>query len=231
MFDSEARTGRTMRMIEEAKSLHAEGRAVYVIFLNDTQAKYWEEELKEYKGLSVETVESIGKDAIDWSTLRVRYSWPNCEFLFDSVIIENKIMEMRSLFRECSRWDLPKDEWPPNFKGRSDVNPGSAHAANRIMELVTSLSTNKETQYQNQLWPIIANAVHSYHIRNSFEIRIQDTINMVDKCLEQVRQEFYDEHGSVDPDTNAWEGSDTDIALSNIMEDFRTKLFAKLRQQ
>jgi hypothetical protein len=73
-------------MIEEAKRLATEGRAVYVI------AKHWQQlqdqidaELPR-RGIKCEPDVPMN---FDWQTMRVRGSHPNCVWLFDHWAIES----------------------------------------------------------------------------------------------------------------------------------------------
>ena len=79
-------TGRTTRMIAEAKRLAAEGRAVYII------AKHWQHLQDEIdrdalgRGIKCEPDVPLN---FDWQTMRVRGSHPNCVWLFDHWAIES----------------------------------------------------------------------------------------------------------------------------------------------
>ncbi|MBL4744123.1 MAG: hypothetical protein JKX87_05745 [Cycloclasticus sp.] len=84
-------TGRTARMVSEAKSLAESGRAVYILFNERSQADNWRklfgEALAETLGVKFETVGDVG---IDWETMTVRGAYPNCIFLVDHHAIERR---------------------------------------------------------------------------------------------------------------------------------------------
>lgn len=79
-------TGRTTRMIAEAKRLAAEGRAVYII------AKHWQhlqDDIdREVPGCGIKCEPDVPLN-FDWQTMRVRGSHPNCVWLFDHWAIES----------------------------------------------------------------------------------------------------------------------------------------------
>jgi hypothetical protein len=88
-------------MIDEAKRLAAEGRAVYVITTGQ-QVKRFEGMLgPEKNGIKVECLPMSG---FDWRIMRTRGSHPNCEFLVDHQVIEE---QFGAAYEMLHRFDLP----------------------------------------------------------------------------------------------------------------------------
>jgi hypothetical protein len=102
-FDEpKARTGRTTRLIAEAKRLSAERRAVYVI---SRDAKAIEEQIEqECPGCGIKVEEHV-PHAFDWVTMRVRGSHPNCVWLIDHWIIASD-PKFASMFEMMTRFDV-----------------------------------------------------------------------------------------------------------------------------
>jgi len=97
MDDALRQTGRTTRMLEEAKALSTQGRAVYVVAANQHHAKQLACSLgKEWNGqIKIETEGSLGN--LDWETLTLRGAHPNCVVLIDHYAIESRfarVLEM-----------------------------------------------------------------------------------------------------------------------------------------
>ncbi len=83
-------TGRTTRMLEEAKRLASEGRAVYVIADNITDARRLQMQCNAPKnsGIKFETAREFRE--FDWDNMRVMGAHPNCAFLVDHHAIEDR---------------------------------------------------------------------------------------------------------------------------------------------
>ena len=90
-LEERKRTGRTSRMLSEAKSLAEQGRDVYVVFNDRSQANHWRnmfgEALAEKLGVKFETAHEVG---LDWEIMTVRGTHPNCVFLIDHTAIEQR---------------------------------------------------------------------------------------------------------------------------------------------
>lgn len=96
-------TGRTTRMLEHAKKLSSEGRAVYVVADNQREVQRLTIELGEGKhGIKVETPESLGN--LDWKTMTLRGAHPNCVVLCDHHTIEDRF---GAIVRMLHAYDAP----------------------------------------------------------------------------------------------------------------------------
>ena len=99
------RTGRTARMLDEAKELARQGRAVYVIAATYAHAKNLEhiagEECQQL-GIKFETPDSLGN--FDWRTMRLITGHPNCVVLADHFAIETHFAQMLEMLH---RYDAP----------------------------------------------------------------------------------------------------------------------------
>ena len=81
-------TGRTTRMLEDARRLANEGAAVYVVFDTVDQAFCSITENDRRLGIKGETPETLGN--FDFDTLRPKGAWPNCVVLVDHWVIEKR---------------------------------------------------------------------------------------------------------------------------------------------
>lgn len=99
-----SRTGRTTRMLGEAKRLARAGRAVYVIAASHVHAKQLESTLSTDDlelGIKFETAESPGN--FQWEPYpHLRGAHPNCVVLVDHYAIECKFAW---ILRELHFWD------------------------------------------------------------------------------------------------------------------------------
>lgn len=96
-------TGRTTRMLEHAKKLSGEGRAVYIVADNRREVRRLTIELGEGNhGIKVETPESLGN--LDWQTLTLRGAHPNCVVLCDHHTIEDRF---GAIVRMLHAYDAP----------------------------------------------------------------------------------------------------------------------------
>ena len=97
-------TGRTTRMLEHAKKLAREGRAVYVIADNTRDMRRLEILCGESKlGIKFETPSTPGN--FEWEAMRLRGAHPNCVVLVDHWAIESKfarVLEMLHAYDEPS---------------------------------------------------------------------------------------------------------------------------------
>lgn len=97
------RTGRTTRMLEHAKKLAREGRAVYVIADNAMDMRRLEAECNEPSlGIKFETPHSPGN--FDWETMRLIGAHPNCVVLVDHHAIEDRYARILEMLHA---YDLP----------------------------------------------------------------------------------------------------------------------------
>lgn len=96
------RTGRTSRMLAEARYLHGQGPAVYVVCSSRSQANNLEWELRDLKGITFDTIKSIS-EVWNWSRMRPQgLSNPNCAFIFDTSALAQ---EFGPIIAEYHRWD------------------------------------------------------------------------------------------------------------------------------
>ena len=98
------RSGRTSRMMEEAKRLDAEGKAVYVVFSTRAECDYWKDFVKG-TGIKLETSASIGGDRRVEDVIvngRLPGQWPNVVTLVDHHYICQRYEPFISSYH---RWD------------------------------------------------------------------------------------------------------------------------------
>lgn len=82
-------TGRTTRMLDHARELSKQQRAVYIVAANERHAVMLRKQLgDEPHGIKVETEDSLGN--LDWETLTMRWAHPNCVLLVDHYAIESR---------------------------------------------------------------------------------------------------------------------------------------------
>lgn len=97
-------TGRTTRMLEHAKKLAREGRAVYVIADNTRDMRRLETLCGEPSlGIKFETPDSPGNFV--WEEMRLRGAHPNCVVLVDHHAIEDRfarVLEMLHAYDDPS---------------------------------------------------------------------------------------------------------------------------------
>lgn len=86
-LQAKRQTGRTGRLLQEAKRLKQEGRAVYIIAATQRHAQELQRCLPPGTGIKVETPGSCGN--FDWETLTLRGAHPNCVTLVDHYAIEH----------------------------------------------------------------------------------------------------------------------------------------------
>lgn len=105
--DVRARTGRTTRMLEEAVRLAREGRAVYVLMVNDQEAKDAQQTCNDLwkgtnHGIKCESIAAMGPH-FDWNRMFVLGAHHNCVFLVDHYVIESRF---HSILDMLMRFDL-----------------------------------------------------------------------------------------------------------------------------
>ena len=91
-------TGRTTRMLEEARRLDEEGRAVYVVCANRDQVERLRRRARDMaipESVKFETDATLSN--LDWGRLWLRGAHPNCVVLIDHYAIEERfgpVLEM-----------------------------------------------------------------------------------------------------------------------------------------
>lgn len=75
------RTGRTTRMLDHAKLLSLQGKAVYIMVADETQRAWFRTELGDRLDIQVETPNSL--PGFDWKRWRSPGAHDNCVFLMD----------------------------------------------------------------------------------------------------------------------------------------------------
>lgn len=95
---SKQRSGRTSRMMTEARRLRDEGRAVYVVFATKRHADM--HDTPENEGLSLESIQSLR--TLDHRTGRLVGAHPNCVVLVDHYAAESMFPW---LWAQISRFD------------------------------------------------------------------------------------------------------------------------------
>lgn len=110
-------TGRTTRMLEEAKRLASLGRAVYVVAADEAHAAILKAALppKAETGISVETPESLGN--FDWHYMRLMRAHPNCVVLVDHYTIESRFALMLNMLHrfDADAGTPPPEPFPPPY--------------------------------------------------------------------------------------------------------------------
>lgn len=222
-------SGRTNRMIEHAKKLHAEGRAVYLVFSDEGQRRYWLNELKDYRGLSCETTKTLGIKPHELRELRTQGSWPNCIFLFDHFILEREIyselLSLHLIIKESHRWN---DQVSPPEGIRSELETGIPNSTLCVAdEIHKALISNRSHDV-----PMIARAIedcyHERYIRTKI-YDIQYALRVVLHMCEDIRGEAMNELGSTEEDTGAWNASSTSNAtyiegMDSLIDELGKKL-------
>lgn len=96
--------GRTTRMLEDARRLKDEGKAVYVMAANARHAKALREQFGDKNNsVKFETPDSLSN--FDWRTFRLPGAHPNCVVLVDHFAIES---QFSSLLDMLHRYDAAK---------------------------------------------------------------------------------------------------------------------------
>jgi len=89
-------------MIEHAHTLAGQGKAVYIIAVNEHDAGRIRRLVgTPNRGIKVETEESLPN--FDWRTMRLKGAWPNCIVLVDHYAIEARISAQVEMM---TRYDL-----------------------------------------------------------------------------------------------------------------------------
>lgn len=102
MGDPKRCTGRTTRMLAEARRLCDAGRAVYVVFHSRQECK--RHETAENSGLRFETLDSLR--TLDYRSGRLAGAHPNCIVLVDHYAVEERF---RWLVEQATRFDAPAE--------------------------------------------------------------------------------------------------------------------------
>lgn len=101
--DKHRQTGRTTRMMEEAKASARAGRAVYVIVSHLAYVRFFEDEETIQLGIKFETPTSMSN--FDWPTMSPKGAHPNCVVLVDHYAIESYFSRMLAVLH---RYDKEK---------------------------------------------------------------------------------------------------------------------------
>lgn len=99
--ESRRASGRTTRMLAEAKRLAKEGKAVYVIATHHQQLQRQIDSEYPNSGIKCEPHVPLG---FDWRAMRVHGSHPNCVWLFDHYAIEADCVFV-AMFEAMTRFD------------------------------------------------------------------------------------------------------------------------------
>jgi hypothetical protein len=91
-------------MLERARQLARDGRAVYVVAANQHHARQIKQMLgsDESGGIKIESIVSLG-NSFDWETLTLRGAHPNCVVMVDHQAIESRYS---AILDEWTRYDL-----------------------------------------------------------------------------------------------------------------------------
>lgn len=84
-------------MLKEAVELAEQGRAVYVMAANHHQAGMLEDAIGREKAQKLGIKFEGDLHQFDWNTLRIRGSHPNCVFLIDHYLIEQRFSNILSI--------------------------------------------------------------------------------------------------------------------------------------
>jgi hypothetical protein len=103
MSDKLRQTGRTTRMMQEAKRIAEAGRAVYVMAANEQHRRTLLSEFPDAGslGIKVETPDSLPN--FDWRRLHSPGAHPNCVFLVDHFAIESQFPALIEMLRRYER--------------------------------------------------------------------------------------------------------------------------------
>ncbi|MFV0408826.1 MAG: hypothetical protein ACK5LJ_03735 [Paracoccus sp. (in: a-proteobacteria)] len=92
------KSGRTSKMIEEAIELQNQGRAIYILCTQES-IQYIEElahkicstkNIELPQSIKFETIQSIGRETIDWKNCSLYGAHPNCRLLIDHYVWEKE---------------------------------------------------------------------------------------------------------------------------------------------
>lgn len=93
-------------MLEHARELSKQRRAVYIVVANENHAEMLRRELgDEPHGIKVETEESLGN--LDWQTMTMRNAHPHCVLLVDHYAIESRFGRVLEML---TRYDVANGE-------------------------------------------------------------------------------------------------------------------------
>lgn len=98
-MEDKRNTGRTSRMLEEARRQVRKGRAVYVLCATLSHAQHLAND-PDNEFIKFETSQSLAN--FDWSTMIMRGAHPNCLVFVDHWAIESRY---RAVLEMLHRWD------------------------------------------------------------------------------------------------------------------------------
>ena len=102
MNEANRRTGRTTRMINYGIKLADAGRAVYLMFHSEAEARVHRSNTDDER-LKFETEVSLGNFC--WDTMTLRGAHPNCVVLVDHFIFEVRLRGYEKFLHGAHRWD------------------------------------------------------------------------------------------------------------------------------
>ena len=91
---SKRATGRTTRMLQDAKRLADQGRAVYIVTASPQDTQRIQAQLQDSR-INVNTARGLGN--VDWESMTLRGAHPNCVLLFDHYAIESRFGNLLSM--------------------------------------------------------------------------------------------------------------------------------------
>ena len=103
MKDANRQTGRTTRMMEEAKALARAGRAVYVVLAYPAHKRHLEDKDTVRLGIKFETPTTLSN--FDWGTMTLTGAYQNCAVLVDHYAIESHFSRLLAMLH---RYDKEK---------------------------------------------------------------------------------------------------------------------------
>ena len=102
MNEENRRSGRTTRLVDEAKRLDEAGKAVYIVAASSQERNRIMMELgNTHPGIKVEHKYALR--FLDWKTMRLEHAHPNCVVLVDHHAIESEYAGMLEMLH---RFDL-----------------------------------------------------------------------------------------------------------------------------
>lgn len=109
-------SGKTTRMLETAKRLADEGRAVYLVFPSIDQAIHIRKVLSDYPSIKVETINSLTN--LNWESMTLKGAFPNCVVLVDPSVIDFKFNNLLDMY---FRFDPPDREEDQEVEVRTRI--------------------------------------------------------------------------------------------------------------
>lgn len=102
LYSGEKCTGRTTRMLEEARALAHEGYAVYVLCATQNHAKMLKDVYPDLDALGVKFENGHEIPQFDPFTGKLERSWPSVKVLVDHAYAEQKALDFYKVFKA---WD------------------------------------------------------------------------------------------------------------------------------